>query len=161
VQLQRPVRLQLADGSFALAIGVPVLSTSLSSSGMDVTLDTYGANLSTHATQGEKVNTKTARAVLHTPPPSPRKGPSAGMLIGIAIGGVVLLAAAVAAMTIALRRRQRAGVTPSGSGSGSGSGHHHHSGGFFQGTLRALAPEHSAVPATDSVEQRDTAAAQV
>ena len=112
---------QLGDGTLSEAIGVPVLSAALETTGMDVTLDENGADFTALAAQGEAAKDARAAAALAaapgpapgaadppggTPVPTANSGLGVGAMVGIAVGGVVAAAVAAAALALYLMRQR-------------------------------------------------------
>ena len=137
------MRVQLSDGTFSEAIGVPVLGATMTSTGMDVTLDASGADLTALAQNGEKAkDERRARDAIAAPQEADdaRGGKlSAGALAGIGVGAVVVAALLAAAVVAAVQARRRTSVTPRGSGEGGSGGGSGQS--MFAGMRRVLAPQ--------------------
>lgn len=132
LQLTGACVMQLSDGSFSKAVGVPILSASLETTGMDATSDASGADLTSLVQAGQAALdalalSQTPPPVLPPPPgsapnptPNPPPPPAAlkeddtedgglGLvaIIGIVVGGVVGAGVLVAAAVLLLMRARK------------------------------------------------------
>ena len=149
---------QLTDGTFSEAIGVPVVGVTLQSTGMDASLDENGADLTELAREGEAAKAaRTPPPALPPAPPPPeeatlRRAVSAGAATGVAVAVMLGIGALAGLLYVVCKRRSRS-VRPQAQWAGDTAGHSAGNTGVFATLTRVFSNQErlrqtSSVPGT-------------